>query len=126
MSSDRSFGMAFAGFFAIVTAWPLTHGGNVRWWSLALAAAFFVAALIVPNVLSPFNRAWAAFGLMLHKIVTPIVMGAIFFLIVTPVSLLMRLFGQIPMQLRFDPKAGSYWIVRNPPGPCDDTMRNQF
>jgi hypothetical protein len=124
--SDRSFGMVFAGFFAIVAVWPLIHGEVIRWWAAIPAFVFLALALAIPTALHPLNRAWAAFGLLLHEIVTPIIMGAIFFLVVTPISLLMRLFGKVPMQLRFDPRASSYWIERNPPGPSGDTMRNQF
>jgi predicted membrane metal-binding protein len=125
-SSDRSFGLVFAAVFAIVTIWPLIHGEDIRWWSLAIAAAFLVIALAIPRILHPLNRAWTAFGLLLHRIVSPVIMGAIFFVAVTPIALLMRLFGKIPLQLRFDPKAASYWIVRTPPGPAGDTMKNQF
>jgi len=125
-ASDRSFGVVFAAVFAIVAAWPLIHGEGIRWWSAGLAAAFLIAAWAIPRILHPLNRAWAAFGLLLHKIVSPVIMGAIFFIAVTPTALLMRLLGKIPLQLRFDPKAASYWIVRTPPGPDGDTMKNQF
>jgi hypothetical protein len=125
-SSDRSFGLVFTAVFALIAAWPLIHGENVRWWSAIIAAAFLLVALAIPRILKPLNRLWTAFGLFLHKIVSPIIMGGIFFVVVTPVSLLMRLLGKIPMQLRFDPKATSYWIERTPPGPSGDTMKNQF
>lgn len=125
-SSDRSFGLVFAAVFAIVAAWPLLHGENIRWWSAGLAVAFLVVALTIARILHPLNRVWTAFGLLLHKIVSPIIMGAIFFIAVTPTALLMRLLGKTPMQLRFDPKATSYWIVCAPPGPAGDTMKNQF
>jgi hypothetical protein len=125
-SSDRSFGVVFTAVFAIVAVWPLLHDEAIRWWSVALAAAFLIAALAVPRILHPLNRAWTAFGLLLHKIVSPVIMGAIFFVAVTPIALLMRMLGKIPLQLRFDPKATSYWIVRTPPGPAGDTMKNQF
>ena len=126
ISSDRSFGLVFAAVFAIVAVWPLIHGEDVRWWGLAVGAAFLLIALTIPRILNPLNRVWAAFGLLLHKIVSPVIMGAIFFVAVTPTALLMRILGKIPMQLRFDPKASSYWIVRTPPGPAGDTMKNQF
>jgi len=125
-SSDRSFGLVFAAVFAIVAAWPLTHGADPRWGALAVAAAFLVVALTVPKALHPLNRVWTAFGLLLHKIVSPVIMGAIFFLTVTPIALLMRLLGKTPLQLRFEPNATSYWIVRAPPGPSGATMKNQF
>lgn len=126
ISSDRSFGLVFAAVFAIVAAWPLLHGEDIRWWSLIVAAAFLAVALTIPRILNPLNRVWAAFGLLLHKIVSPVIMGAIFFVAVTPTALLMRILGKTPMPLRFDAKASSYWVVRNPPGPAGDTMKNQF
>ena len=125
-SSDRSFGLVFAAVFAIVAAWPLIHGEEIRWWSAGLAAAFLLVAFTIPHILHPLNRVWTAFGLLLHKIVSPIIMGAIFFVAVTPTALLMRILGKTPMPLRFDPKATSYWIVRTPPSPAGDTMKNQF
>jgi hypothetical protein len=125
-ASDRSFGVVFAVVFAIVAAWPLIHGEEIRWWGAAIAGAFLIAAFAIPRILHPLNRAWTAFGLLLHKVVSPVIMGAIFFIAVTPTALLMRLLGKVPLQLRFDPKATSYWIVRTPPGPEGETMKNQF
>ena len=125
-SSDRSFGLVFAAIFVTVAAWPLIHGGDVRWWSLVVAVAFLVVALAIPRILSPLNRIWTALGLLLHKIVSPVVMGAIFFIAVTPTALLMRILGKTPIPLRFDPTATSYWIARTPPGPSGESMKNQF
>jgi hypothetical protein len=78
-SSDRSFGIVFAVVFAIIGLWPFLFGGMVRWWSLAIAAAFLAAALIRPAVLAPLNRLWTKFGLLLNGIVSPLVMGLLFF-----------------------------------------------
>ena len=77
-ASDRSFGLVFTAVFAIVAAWPLIHGEEIRWWSAAVAVAFLVVAQAIPRFLHPLNRAWTAFGLLLHKIVSPVIMGAIF------------------------------------------------
>jgi len=125
-SSDRSFGLVFAAVFAIVAAWPLIHGEDIRWWAVVAATALLIAAMTIPQILHSFNRVWTTFGLLLHKIVSPVIMGAIFFIAVTPTALLMRLLGKTPMPLRFDPNATSYWIMRTPPGPAGDTMKNQF
>lgn len=125
-SSDRSFGLVFTGFFALVGAWPLVHGMAPRWWALALAALFLAVALARPALLAPLNRIWTRFGLLLHKVVNPIVMGVMFFLVVTPTGLLMRLAGKDPMRLKRDPQAASYWIERAPPGPAPETMKQQF
>jgi hypothetical protein len=125
-SSDRGFGFTFAGFFALVALWPLWRGGSVRLWALAVAAGFLVAALVWPGLLAPLNRAWARLGLILHRIVNPIVMGAIFYGAITPMGLVMRWARRDALRLRRDPLASTYWIERRPPGPAPDTMTNQF
>lgn len=124
--SDKSFGYVFAGFFAIVGLLPLFKGGDVRLWALFLASLFLAIALIYPQLLKPLNRVWFLFGLLLHKIVSPLIMGLLFFLTVTPIALLMRLAGKDPLRLKRDPKVTSYWIVRDPPGPPAGGMTHQF
>ncbi|MBC7952290.1 MAG: hypothetical protein H7Z12_10810 [Rhodospirillaceae bacterium] len=126
MGSERSFGLVFAAVFAIIALWPLKAGGEMRLWALGAAAAFLLAALVVPRVLRPLNLVWFKFGLVLHCVVTPLVMGLLFFLTVTPVGMLMRATGKDPMRLKRDPAATSYWIMRTPPGPAPDSMKNQF
>jgi hypothetical protein len=112
--------------FALIAVWPLKDGGELRLWAIAVAAAFAVAALAAPRALRPLNLLWFKFGMLLHHIVTPLVMGLLFFLTVTPVGLLMRATGKDPMRLKRDPAAASYWIDRTPPGPAPDSMKNQF
>ncbi|MFO1059492.1 MAG: SxtJ family membrane protein [Dongiaceae bacterium] len=124
--SDRSFGLVFTAFFLLVGLAPLLHGGHVRWWSVALAAAFLVVALVRPALLKPLNRLWTKFGLLLHKIVNPVIMGAIFYVAITPFGVVMRLLGKDPLRRRFDAQAPSYWIERTPPGPAPQSMSNQF
>ncbi|MBI4969550.1 MAG: hypothetical protein HZC25_15645 [Rhodospirillales bacterium] len=124
--SDKAFGLVFAVFFAIIGLWPLKGGEGPRVWALGLAIAFLLVALIRPDILKPLNRLWFLFGLVLHRIVSPIVMALLFFAVVTPVGLLMRLFGKDPMQRRFDAKAESYWIPRPPPVEGQGSMTNQF
>ncbi|HSV28486.1 MAG TPA: SxtJ family membrane protein [Candidatus Omnitrophota bacterium] len=126
MGSERSFGFVFAAVFAVVSAWPLLSGAAPRWWALAVAAAFLAAALVAPRALRPLNLLWFRFGMLLHKIVTPLVMGLLFFLTITPIGLLMRMTGKDPMRLKRDAAAASYWIGRTPPGPAPDTMKHQF
>ncbi|CAA7622694.1 conserved membrane hypothetical protein [Magnetospirillum sp. LM-5] len=126
IGSERSFGLVFAVLFAIIALWPLKDGGDIRLWALGAAAAFLVAALAAPQLLKPLNFLWFKFGMLLHHIVTPLVMGLLFFLTVTPVGLLMRATGKDPMRLKRDPAAASYWIERAPPGPAPETMKNQF
>lgn len=124
--SDRAFGLVFAVVFAIVAGWPLLGGGAPRWWALAVAAGFLAVALARPALLAPLNRLWTRFGLLLHRVVNPLVMGVMFFLLITPMGLVLRLLGKDPMRLRRDPAAASYWIVREPPGPAPETMKQQF
>lgn len=125
-SSDRAFGMVFTAVFSVIAFWPLLSGTSFRGWALMVAAVFLVIAVAKPNLLSPLNRLWTYFGICLNRIVNPIIMGFIFFFVVTPIGVTMRLFGKCPLDLDFDPNAQSYWIKRNPPGPTAETMRNQF
>ena len=126
MGSERSFGLVFAVVFAIIALWPLKAGGDIRPWAAGAAVAFALAALVVPRALKPLNIVWFKFGMVLHHVMTPLIMGLLFFVTVTPVGMLMRATGKDPMRLKRDPKAASYWIVRTPPGPAPESMKNQF
>jgi len=125
-SSDRSFGLVFAAFFAILAAYNWWHQRAIWPLYLAVAVAFLAVALLWPNALAPANRLWTKLGHILGMIVSPIVLSLMFFLVVTPTGLLMRLLGKDPLRLRRDSGAGSYWIVRRPPGPPGDSMGEQF
>lgn len=126
MGSERSFGLVFAAVSIITALWPMKTGGELRLWALGVAAAFLLAALGAPRALRPLNLVWFKFGTILHRVVTPVVMGLLFFLTVTPVGMLMRATGKDPMRLKRDPAATSYWISRDPPGPQPASMKNQF
>jgi Saxitoxin biosynthesis operon protein SxtJ len=125
-SSDRGFGFVFAGFFALVAIvrWWKAQGG--AGWFAAAALAMLLIALIRPSLLAPFNRLWTKLALLLSRIMNPVIMGILFFLVVAPIGLLMRVFGKRPLALELDPTAKSYWIERNPPGPLPGSMKNQF
>ena len=125
-SSDRAFGMVFTVVFVIVGLWPLTGGGSPRIWALIVAGVFLAAALMYPTILAPLNRLWTRFGLLLHKITNPIIMGLVFFVTVTPTALIMKMMGKDPLNRKIDRNAKSYWIDRQPPGPSPETMKNQF
>ena len=125
-SSNRATGLVFAAVFAIIALWPLWKSGAVREWALIAAAAIAIVALAIPRALGSLSRAWHGLGLVMHRVMNPLVMGLLFYLTVTPTGLLMRLFGKDPLRLRFDPEAKSYWIERRPPGPAPETMRYQF
>ncbi len=125
-SSDRGFGLVFAAACALVGSarWWRGHPG-AGWW-LAAAAFFLLAALLKPTVLAPLNRLWLGLGLLLYRVVNPVVMAVLFYLCVTPIGLLMRALGKDFLALRYDPGAAVYWIERRPPGPAPETMQRQF
>lgn len=126
LSSERSFGIVMAAFFAIVGGFPLLYWNAPRWWSLAIAAGFAVLAFAKPSILAPANRLWMRFGLLLHTIVNPVIMALVFFVTVVPIGVAMRLMGKDLLRLRLDRETPSYWIERRPPGPAPDSMKNQF
>ena len=126
-SSDRSFGFVFAGVFTVLTLLKLWRGWT-DWgylW-LGLAIAFALAAAAAPSVLAPLNRIWLKIGLALHKVMTPLIMGLLFFLVVTPIGLIMRATGKDLLRLKRTGAEKSYWIDRTQPGPAPDMMKNQF
>ncbi len=125
-SSDRAFGLVFTAVFAIVGLWPLAGGGPLRIWALGVAAAFLAAAAIRPKILAPLNRIWTGIGLFLHRIANFVVLTLMFYLVITPTGLMLRLFGKDPLRLRLEPGARSYWIERRPPGPAPETIKQQF
>lgn len=125
-SSERAFGLVFAAVFSVVAGWPLLRGGDPRVWALGIAAVFLLFAWLLPGLLAPLNRAWFRLGLVMHRVVSPVVLGGLFFLTVTPVAFLMRLFGKRPLSLRFDSRAESYWIRRDVSGSPPDSMKRQF
>ena len=125
-SSDRAFGVTFAVVFGIVGCWPLPSGGETRWWAICIALAFLICALTRPSVLGPLNRLWFRFGLLLHRIMNPVLMGLIFFFGVLPTGLVMRLLGKDLLSMKWDPEAKSYWVKRDPDRPLPESLKNQF
>lgn len=125
-STDRGFGQVFAGFFAIVAALKWWFGNALWPWWLAGAVVFLVLAYAAPKVLAPLNRLWTKLAMLLYKIVNPLTMGFLFFLVMTPMGVVMRAFGKDFLRRRRAPEAKSYWIAREPPGPAPDSMKNQF
>jgi saxitoxin biosynthesis operon SxtJ-like protein len=125
-ASNRALGLTFGAVLLIVGLYPWAFGNPVRWWSIVASTAFVLVAFVVPGVLGPLNKAWTRLGLLLHRITSPIVLGIMFFAVVTPTGLLMRLLGKDLLRLRMEPDSPSYWIDRQPPGPKPDTLPNQF
>jgi hypothetical protein len=125
-SSDRVFGLILAAFFLVITLGPLWHRHNPRLWALAPAAAFLGLSLLRPSMLAPLNKLWMRLGLLLQKIVNPIVMGALFYGTVTPFAIIMRLLKKDPLQLKWQSDSKSYWITRTPRSPAPQSMKDQF
>ena len=125
-SSDRSFGFVFTGALSLLAAYLAWKGS--AWWPLPLppALVFLILALVQPKLLAPLNRAWTRFGLLLGAIVAPIVMGVIYFGLITPMALLARLLGKDFLRLKRDPEAATYWLPRQDPRPSPERLRDQF
>jgi len=126
LSSDRAFGWVFVAVFLIVALWPLVSGGTLRWWSLIISGLVLFATLTAPSLLTVPNRLWRRFGLLLHRIVSPVALALMFYVVITPVGLLMRMFARNNLRLRREPDTESYWIKREPPGPRPDSLPYQF
>jgi predicted membrane metal-binding protein len=125
-SSDRNFGFVFAAVFLLIGAAPLLLQGRIRWWALPVSALFAIVAATAPALLAPLNRLWARFGALLHRVVSPVVLGVMFFGVLTPMGAVMRALGKDLLRLRLDRSASTYWIERTPPGPPPESFVDQF
>ena len=123
ISSNRSFGLVFFVVFLIVALWPLKSGEDIRIWSLALSIIFFSLGILNSKLLTPLNKLWFKFGILLGSIVSPIVMGLVFFLVVTPTSIIMRLLGKDLLKMDKVKNVSTYWIKRDKQ---KSTMKKQF
>ena len=122
IGSNRSFGIVFFIVFLLIAIYPLLSDESVRLWSLAIATIFFILGIINSSLLSPLNKIWFKFGLLLGRLISPLVMSLIFFLVVTPIALLMKLLKKDLLNLKFN-KDNTYWIVKSGP---KSKMKNQF
>jgi len=122
ISSNRSFGIVFFIVFLIIAFYPLINGQDLRLWSLGVSLIFLVLGLLDSKVLAPLNKLWFKFGILLGKVIAPLIMGIIFFLVVTPIGYLMRLLGKDLLNLKYN-KDKSYWIEKSGP---KSKMKNQF
>ena len=122
VSSNKSFGIVFSIFFLLISVYPLLNNDPIYYWSLFVSFIFLVLGLMNSKILSPLNLLWFKFGILLGKIVSPVVMGIIFFLVVTPIGLVMRLLGKDLLNLKYNNNK-SYWIKKNGP---KSKMKNQF
>jgi hypothetical protein len=122
ISSNKSFGIVFFIVFLLIATYPLINNGELRIWSLILSLVFLILGILNSKILYPLNKIWFKFGLLLGKIVSPLVMVIIFFLVVTPIGLFMRILNKDLLNLKFN-KSKSYWIEKNEP---KSKMKNQF
>ena len=122
ISSNRSFGRVFFIVFFVIALYPLLSNQEIRLWALIISVIFLILGLLKSKLLSPLNKLWFKFGIFLGKIISPIIMGIIFFLVVTPTGIIMRLLGKDLLNLKYN-KEKSYWIEKNGP---KSKMKNQF
>ena len=122
ISSNKSFGIVFFIVFLLIALYPLTYNEEIRIWSTVVALVFLILGLVNSKILSPLNKLWFKLGIFLGKIISPLIMGVIFFLVVTPIGLIMRMLGKDVLNLKYN-KNKSYWIEKNGP---KSKMKNQF
>ena len=122
MGSNRSFGIVFFIFFLIIALWPLLNNHEIRLWSLIISLIFLILGILNSKLLSPLNKLWMRFGLLLGRIVSPIIMGIIYFFVVTPTGLIMKIFRKDLLSLKKNDEK-SYWIEKNDE---KSNMKNQF
>jgi hypothetical protein len=121
-SSNRSFGIVFFVVFLFIAIYPLNYNGEIRLWSIIISLIFLILGFLKSEILTPLNTLWFKFGIFLGKIVSPIIMGLIFFLVVTPIGILMRILGKDLLNLKYNLNK-SYWIEKSGP---KSKMKNQF
>ena len=122
VGSNRSFGIVFFVVFLLIALYPFTYGGEIRIWSVIASLIFLVSGLLNSKFLTPLNKLWFRFGIFLGKIISPVIMGIIFFLVVTPIGFILRLLGKDVLNLKYS-KNKSYWIEKDGP---KSKMKNQF
>ena len=123
IGSNRSFGLVFFAFFLIIAIYPLTSGGELKYWSIILSLIFLILGILKSKILTPLNKLWFKFGLLLGSIISPIVMGIVFFIVITPIALIMRILGKDLLNLKRKNKNNTYWIEKTGP---KSKMKNQF
>ena len=123
IGSNRNFGLVFFIVFFIISLWPLTYEDPIRIWSVIISLVFLVLGLMNSKLLTPLKKLWFKFGIILGAIVAPVVMGVVFFLVVTPTGLVMKIMGKDLLNKRYDKKKRTYWIKRDT---SIGTMKRQF
>ena len=123
LPSNRNFGLVFFVFFLIIGLWPLLGTNEIRYWSIFFSIIFFLLGITNSKLLTPLNKIWFNLGILLGKMISPLIMVIIFFLIITPIGVIMRVFGKDILSLKYNKKDKSYWIEKNGP---KSKMKNQF
>ena len=123
MGSNRSFGLVFFFVLLIIGLWPLKNNGDIRIYLILISLLFLILGLINSKLLNPLNLLWFKFGILIGSVMAPIVMGVVFFLVVTPTGLIMKMFGKKMLDNKFDKNKKSYWIIRDKK---TSSMKNQF
>jgi hypothetical protein len=124
--SNKKFGLTFAIIFFVIGLFLWYEKAAVVFWPMVLGATFLGLGLFLPKSLNALNLLWLKFGLLLHRVTSPIILATMFYLLITPMGILMRVFGRCPIDKKFNAQLNSYWIVRDPPGSDPESMRNQF
>ena len=122
LPTNRNFGIVFFIVFLLIGLWPILNNENLRFWSLLISIIFLILGIFNSKLLTPLNKVWMKFGLILGTIISPIIMGIIFFLVVTPTGILLRFFGKDVLKLKKN-KSESYWTIKDNK---NNDMRNQF
>ena len=122
ISSNKNFGLVFFIVFLLIAIYPLTYGGELRIWSLVISFIFLILGFTNSNILTPLNKIWFKFGIYLGKIVSPVIMGIIFFIVVTPIGLIMKILRKDLLNLKFNSQK-SYWVEKTG---LKSKMKNQF
>ena len=123
LPSNRNFGLVFFVFFLIIGLWPLLGTNEIRYWSIFFSIIFFLLGITNSKLLTPLNKIWFNLGILLGKMISPLIMVIIFFLIITPIGVIMRVFGKDILNLKYNKKNKSYWIEKIGP---KSKMKNQF
>jgi hypothetical protein len=126
--TDRSFGLTVGGILVLIAAArSYFHGlGWVQYGLVGIGVVLILLGLIAPSSLHGLHRAWVRLGLIVFRVINPVVLGLIYAVVIVPIGFLMRLTGRDPLHLEFDARAESYWVTRDPPGPAPDSMTDQF
>jgi len=122
-TTNRSFGIVFFIVFLIISLWPLLNNDQVRYWALIVSILFLLLGIINSKILTPLNKIWFKFGILLGKFVSPVVMGIVFFLVVTPTGFIMRLMSKNLLRLKKDNNLNTYWIKKKG---HQTSMKKQF